>query len=110
MQSATDHAPVNRDRHAEIVSYITRHCPNAWRVLFRPDNYLFDKQDHDRSVSIELRSSELRIRFNSETEWRGAVEIISTLLRLDREACRMSIGSIIDGKEYLGEYVGADAR
>ncbi len=110
MPATAKHLPLNRERHAALVAFITRNMPGTWRILFRPDRYIYDERDHFRSVTIENQAAELRIRFNFETDWNGAMEILKTLIRLDREAYRMSIGCIIDGKERYGEYVGADAR
>ena len=103
------HDPLTRERHAELVTFLCRHNPRAWRVFMKPSLYLYDDRDHDRSITIEKQAGELRIRFEFETVYESAIEILQRLIQLDREACRMSIGSIIDGREYLGEYVGADA-
>lgn len=103
-------SPLTRERHAELVAYLIRNKPRAWRVIFAPTSYIYDDRDHLRSIDIETRASDLRIRFNSETDWQAAMEIIRALLRLDASACRMSIGSRIDGVDYYGEYAGADAQ
>lgn len=100
------HRPLDAARHAEVVAFITRNNPRAWRVLFGVNRYLYDERDHMRSVTIENQAQDLRIRFNFETDWRAAMEILRTLIRLDREAARMSIGCIIDGREILGEALG----
>lgn len=101
-------APLNRERHAALVAYLLRNKPGAHRVLFNPTQYLFDERDRIRGVDIELRAGELRVAFNSETDWKSAMELIRTLLALDAEACLMSIGTRIDGRDYYGNYVGAD--
>jgi len=91
------------DRHAEIVSYLIRQAPNAWRVLFRPSIYIYDHRDQVRASQREARAAELRVRFNGEKDWDGANEIISRLLNIDATLCRMSIGVRIDGRDYYGE-------
>lgn len=105
-----EHAPLTRERHAEIVAYFLRHNHAAWRVLFEPTNYIYDERDQRTTAELELDASELRVRFNSETDWCAAVEIVRKLLQIDASCCRMSIGSRIDGRDYYGDYAGADAR
>jgi len=109
MPAPAEHRPLDRERHAAVIEFITRNNPRAWRVLFQQSVYIYDDRDHLRSVTIEIQASELRVRFQSETNWNAAIEILRKLIRLDREACRMSIGAMIDGKPLYGEYVGADA-
>ncbi len=108
-ESESKHEPLTRERHAEIVAYIKRHNAAAWRVLFKPTNYIYDDRDHLAVVELELRASDLRIRFNSETDWCGAIEILRNLLQIDATCCRMSVGSRIDGRDYYGEFCGAGA-
>ncbi len=103
-------APLNRERHADLVADLLRDKPAAHRVLFNPTQYLFDERDRIRGVEIELLAGELRVAFNSETVWKSAMELIRVLLALDAEACLLSIGTRIDGRDYYGEYVGADRQ
>ncbi len=97
------HEPLTPDRHAELVVELLHHAPRAHRVLFRPSIYLYDDRDHIRASWIEARCAELRVRFNSETDWDGANEIIRSLLRFDENLYHMSIGVCIDGRNYYGE-------
>ncbi len=100
---AEKHEPLTPIRHAEIVAYLIRYAPNAWRVLFRPSLYLYDDKDKLKALPLENRAQELRIRFNFETEWDAANEIIRNLIAIDATLCRMSIGVQIDGRHYYGE-------
>jgi len=107
MSVKVDHSSLDAARHGALVAYIIRHNPRAWRVIFAPSNYLYDERDQARATDIETRASDLRIAFSDETDWHAAMEIIHTLLQLDANACRMSIGSRIDGIDYYGEDVSA---
>lgn len=100
---AEKHEPLTRSRHAELVAYLIRYAPGAWRVLFRPSIYLYDDRDKVKGVILEDRAADLRIRFNSETDWNAANEIIHALRTIDATLSRMSVGVRIDGLDFYGE-------
>lgn len=99
------HDLVGPDRHAEIVSFLIRQVPNAWRVIFQPQFYIYDERDIRRAGVLEDRSADLRVRFQSETDWQAINEIIRRLLDFDARLCRMSIGVRIDGRNIYGESI-----
>ena len=99
------HAPLNADRHAELVSFLIRQVPSAWRVIFQPSIYVYDKRDQQTASGLEAQWAELRVRFQSETDWHHINEIIRRCLVIDRRLCRMSIGVQIDDRVIYGEAV-----
>lgn len=100
---AEKHEPLTPERHAELVAYLIRNAPGAWRVLFRPSLYLYDDKDQFNATGLENRAQDLRIRFQFETDWDDANQIIRRLISIDATLCRMSIGVSIDGRHYYGE-------
>lgn len=112
---AENHLPLDGARHAEIVTYLMRHAPNAWRVLLAPTDYLFDRCDicptpagkypHDCGLGLMNEMTQLRAAFMRTTDWTTANTIIRTLIRLDDRAYRMSIGIRMDGRAIYGEAV-----
>lgn len=100
------HRPVDAERHAAIVAFITR-CPNsrAWSALNAPGDYIYDDPDHIAGTGLDLQCDELRLAFGRVTEWEAMAAILARLTRLDSRRRRMSIGVRIDGREYMGEAI-----
>lgn len=102
-QPREEHESVTLDRHAELVSFLIRQVPNVWRVIFRPSIYVFDERDQQYASRLQAQWAELRVRFNSETDWHSINEIIRRCLDIDARLCRMSVGVRIDGRTIYGE-------
>lgn len=101
----TDHEPLTRNRHAELVVEMLHNNPRLWAALYRPSVYVYDERDHQKSIQLELDCRELRLAFNGATDWETAMYQLRELIRLDDWRRTISIGVRVNGRVILGEAV-----
>ena len=102
---AVTHSPICESRRADIMAEILRYPSHAWSALNAPGNYLYDERDQVAGADLDSQCDDLRVKFQSVTDWRTAMAQLSRLIRLDERRRKISVAVVIDGRTILGEAV-----